>query len=74
NNNNISTSDVTHQKANYYLHKYRSYIDTLHANKSVEGSTMVLMSPATAICLPLLGSTIFTFPFSIVLLLSIYFL
>lgn len=32
NNNNFSTSDVTH------LHKYQSYIDTLHANKSVEGS------------------------------------
>ena len=38
NNNNISTSDVTHQKVMNYLHKYRSYIDTLHANKSVEGS------------------------------------
>ena len=44
NNNNISTSDVTHQKANYYLHKYRSYIDTLHANKSVEGSLANLRS------------------------------
>jgi hypothetical protein len=38
NNNNLSTSDVTHQKANFFLHKYRSYIDTLHANRSVEGS------------------------------------
>jgi hypothetical protein len=38
NNNNFSTSDVTHQKANFFLHKYRSYIDTLHANRSVEGS------------------------------------
>ncbi|MFZ0326080.1 MAG: hypothetical protein WAL66_02145 [Nitrososphaeraceae archaeon] len=42
--NNLSTSDVTHQKANYYLHKYRSYIDTLHANKSVEGSLANLRS------------------------------
>ena len=35
-----NTSDVTTQKqaANIYLHKYRSYIDTLHADKSVEGS------------------------------------
>ena len=32
--NNNSTSDA----ANNYLHKYRSYIDTLHADKSVEGS------------------------------------
>jgi hypothetical protein len=32
--NNNSTSDA----ANNYLHKYRSYIGTLHADKSVEGS------------------------------------
>ncbi len=39
NNNNLSTSDANTQKqANNYLHKYRSYIDTLHANRSVEGS------------------------------------
>lgn len=37
-NNNLSTSDVNHQKANFFLHKYRSYINTLHANRSVEGS------------------------------------
>jgi hypothetical protein len=37
--NNISTSDaITQKQANEYLHKYRSYIDTLHADKSVEGS------------------------------------
>jgi Domain of unknown function (DUF4337) len=37
--NNNSTSDATTQKqANEYLHKYKSYIDTLHADKSVEGS------------------------------------
>lgn len=35
-----NTSDVTAQKqaANNYLHKYRTYINTLHADKSVEGS------------------------------------
>jgi hypothetical protein len=39
NNSNLSTSDATTQKqANNYLHKYKSYIDTLHADKSVEGS------------------------------------
>ena len=38
NNNNFSTLDVTHNQANFFLHKYRSYIDTLHANRSVEGS------------------------------------
>ena len=46
NNNNFSTSDATttQKQANNYLHKYRSYIeyrsyiDTLHADKSVEGS------------------------------------
>jgi hypothetical protein len=37
--NNNNTSDATTQKqANDYLNKYRSYIDTLHADKSVEGS------------------------------------
>ena len=43
NNNNISTSDVTHQKPYFFLHKYRSYIDTLHANKLVEGSLANLL-------------------------------
>ena len=33
-NNNTSTQ----KQANDYLNKYRSYIDTLHADKSVEGS------------------------------------
>jgi hypothetical protein len=35
-----NTSDVTAQKqaADNYLHKNRTYIDTLHADKSVEGS------------------------------------
>jgi hypothetical protein len=37
-NNNLSASDATHKQANNYLHKYRSYLDTLHADKSVEGS------------------------------------
>ena len=37
--NNNNTSDAISQKqANDYLHKYRSEIDTLHADKSVEGS------------------------------------
>ena len=38
NNNNLSTSNATYKQAIYYLHKYKSYIDTLHADKSVEGS------------------------------------
>jgi hypothetical protein len=38
NNNNLSTKDATSSQGNYYLHKYKSYIDTLHADKSVEGS------------------------------------
>ena len=33
NNNN-----AIHNQANYSLHKYKSYIDTLHTDKSVEGS------------------------------------
>jgi hypothetical protein len=37
-NSNLSTSDAPHKQADNYLHKYRSYIDTLHADKSVEGS------------------------------------
>lgn len=44
NNHNLSTSPVISQQANYYLHKYRSYIDTLHANKTVEGSLANLRS------------------------------
>jgi hypothetical protein len=38
NNNNLSASNAAHKQATYYLHKYKSYIDTLHADKSVEGS------------------------------------
>ena len=38
NNNNLSTSNATHKQAIYYLHKYKSYIDALHADESVEGS------------------------------------
>ena len=38
-NNNLSILDVlAHRQGNYYLHKYMSYVDTLHADKSVEGS------------------------------------
>jgi hypothetical protein len=35
---NTSIATTQKQAANNYLHKYRSYIDTLHADKSVEGS------------------------------------
>lgn len=44
NNHNLSTSDVISQQANYYLHKYRPYIDTLNTNKTVEGSLANLRS------------------------------
>ena len=38
-NNNSGTSyTATQKQANDYLHKYQSYIDTLHTDKSVEGS------------------------------------
>ena len=37
-NNNLSILDAVHRQGNYYLDKYISYIDTLHADKSVEGS------------------------------------
>jgi len=37
-NNYLSTSNAAHKQGNYYLHKYRSYIDTLNTDKSVEGS------------------------------------
>jgi hypothetical protein len=39
-NNNSNPLDAinTQKQAINYLHKYRSYIDTLHADKSVEGS------------------------------------
>ncbi len=33
-----NTTATQKQAANNYLHKYRTYIDTLHADKSVEGS------------------------------------
>jgi Domain of unknown function (DUF4337) len=33
-----NTTTTQKQAANNYLHKYRTYIDTLHADKSVEGS------------------------------------
>jgi len=46
NNNNLSTSNATHKQAIYYLHKYKSYIDTLHADKSVEGSLSNLLYKA----------------------------
>jgi hypothetical protein len=34
----LQYNNATHNQAIYYLHKYRSYIDTMHADKSVEGS------------------------------------
>ena len=37
-NISLQNNNVIHNQANYYLHKYKSYIDTLHADKSVEGS------------------------------------
>jgi Domain of unknown function (DUF4337) len=37
-NNNNTSDAITQKQANNYLHKYKSYIDTLHADKSVEGS------------------------------------
>jgi hypothetical protein len=36
--NTLDATTTQKQSANNYLHKYRSYIDTLHADKSVEGS------------------------------------
>ena len=33
-----NTTTTQKQAANNYLHKYRTYIDTLHADKAVEGS------------------------------------
>jgi hypothetical protein len=33
-----STTATQKQAANNYMHKYRTYIDTLHADKAVEGS------------------------------------
>jgi hypothetical protein len=38
NNNSNPLGASTQKQAINYLHKYRSYIDTLHADKSVEGS------------------------------------
>jgi hypothetical protein len=33
-----NNNSIHNKQANNYLNKYRSYIDTLHADKSVEGS------------------------------------
>lgn len=46
NNTNLSISNATHKQAIYYLHKYKSYIDALHADKSVEGSLANLLYKA----------------------------
>ena len=34
----LQNNNAIHNQANYSLHKYKSYIDTLHTDKSVEGS------------------------------------
>ncbi len=38
NNDSGASYTTTKKQANDYLHKYRSYIDPLYADKSVEGS------------------------------------
>jgi hypothetical protein len=42
----LQNNNAINNQANYYLHKYRSYIDTLHADKSVEGSLANLQHKA----------------------------
>ena len=37
-NISLQNNNAIHNQANYYLHKYKSYIDTPHSDKSVEGS------------------------------------
>ena len=34
----LQNNNAIHNQANYYLYKYQSYIDTLHCDKTVEGS------------------------------------
>jgi hypothetical protein len=34
----LQNNNAIHNQANYYLHKYKLYVDTLHADKSVEVS------------------------------------
>ena len=50
-NNNSNPLDAinTQKQAINYLHKFRSYIDTLHADKSVEGSLANLKTKETNI-------------------------
>lgn len=45
-NISLQNNNAIHNQANYYLHKYKSYIDTLHADKSVEGSLANLQNKA----------------------------
>lgn len=42
----LQNNNAIHNQANYYLHKNRSYIDTLHADKSVECSLANLQHKA----------------------------
>lgn len=45
-NISLQNNNAIHNQANYYLHKYKSYLDTLHADKSVEGSLANLQNKA----------------------------
>lgn len=45
---NFTAANMNSQQAKYYLHKYQSYIETLHANKTVEGSLANLRSKVEA--------------------------
>ncbi|HZI71367.1 MAG TPA: DUF4337 family protein [Nitrososphaeraceae archaeon] len=45
-NISLQNNNAIYNQANYYLHKYKSYIDTLHADKSVEGSLANLQNKA----------------------------
>jgi hypothetical protein len=45
-NISLQNNNAIYNQANYYLHKYKSYIDTLHADKSVEGSLANLQHKA----------------------------
>jgi hypothetical protein len=48
NSHNFTASNINSQQAKYYLRKYQSYVETLHANKTVEGSLANLRSKVEA--------------------------
>ena len=48
NTHNLTESNINLQQSKYYLRKYQSYIDTLHANNTVEGSLANLRSKVEA--------------------------